>query len=307
MLIDQINLNHIRIFESVFRTGSMTLAADELSLTQSGVSQHIKSLEDVLKVKLFDRINQRLVPTAQAVVLYEKCSHGLQNIEGALAQVTGRDQELSGTISIGMPIEFGNNLVIPLLTRFAQANPFVRYKLRLGFANEMNESLLRGDLDFAFVDEFNMDRRITTEKVYNETLELCIHQDTMKEKMSSKQNRAFFESLTYIDYQQGEPVLRMWFAHHLKTKHLSLNVRTYVMDVQGIANLILSGMGAGVLPSHYVRRLEKEGGKIYAFRGCGRALLNSISVAYLEKRSHSTATLALLENLKSWLKNDKKA
>jgi len=64
LLIDQLNLNHLRVFECVYRTGSMTAAAKELHLTQSGVSQHIKSLEDVLNFKLFDRIQQRLVPTS---------------------------------------------------------------------------------------------------------------------------------------------------------------------------------------------------------------------------------------------------
>ncbi|MBX9767118.1 MAG: LysR family transcriptional regulator, partial [Bdellovibrionales bacterium] len=202
MLIDQINLNHVRIFETVFRTGSMTLAAQELSLTQSGVSQHIKSLEDVLDIQLFDRINQRLVPTAQAVVLYENCNLGLMNIEKALSQVTGRDTQLSGTVSIGMPIEFGINLVMPRLAEFAKKNPFIKYKLRLDFANEMNEGLLRGDIDFAFVDEFTMDRRITVEKVYDECLELCIGTDLLKErekKLGSKLTRQFFEGLDYLD------------------------------------------------------------------------------------------------------------
>jgi DNA-binding transcriptional LysR family regulator len=43
MIIDHINLNHLRIFQSVYKTQSMTTAAGELHLTQSGVSQHIKA------------------------------------------------------------------------------------------------------------------------------------------------------------------------------------------------------------------------------------------------------------------------
>lgn len=307
MLIDQINLNHVRIFETVFRTGSMTLAAQELSLTQSGVSQHIKSLEDVLEIQLFDRINQRLVPTAQAVVLYENCNLGLMNIEKALSQVTGRDTQLSGTVSIGMPIEFGINLVMPRLAEFAKKNPFIKYKLRLDFANEMNEGLLRGDIDFAFVDEFTMDRRITVEKVYDECLELCIGTDLLKErekKLGSKLTRQFFEGLDYLDYQQGEPVLRMWFAHHMKAKNIELNMRAYVMDVQGLSRLILSGLGAGILPSHYVEKLIKDGEKIHVFKGSGKPLQNAISVAYLEQRSHSQATLSVLESLRAWFKEN---
>ena len=44
-LLDTLNLNYLRIFMAVYRTGSMTQAARELHLTQSGISQQIKSLD----------------------------------------------------------------------------------------------------------------------------------------------------------------------------------------------------------------------------------------------------------------------
>ena len=131
MIIDKINLNHLRIFECVFRTKSMTTAARELHLTQSGVSQHMKSFEDVLGLKLFDRINQRLVPTAAAAHLYERCSAGLQGIEEAFLDLKGGQRELAGTVSIGTPIEFGNNILMPLLAQFCRKHPQVKLKLKL--------------------------------------------------------------------------------------------------------------------------------------------------------------------------------
>ncbi len=72
MIIDHINLNYLRVFECVFRTGSMTTAAQELHLTQSGVSQHIRSLEDVLGIRLFDRIKKKLIPTTTADILFKR-------------------------------------------------------------------------------------------------------------------------------------------------------------------------------------------------------------------------------------------
>ena len=44
------------------------------------------------------------------------------------------------------------------------------------FASTLNEILLKGSLDFAFVDSFRMDRRIQTDPVYDEVLELCIEE-----------------------------------------------------------------------------------------------------------------------------------
>ncbi|MEZ4749065.1 MAG: LysR family transcriptional regulator [Bdellovibrionota bacterium] len=73
----------------------MTHAAKELHLTQSGVSQHVKSLEDVLNQRLFDRVHQRLVPTAAAKTLYEGCARGMYELERAFWQLSGT--ELKGS------------------------------------------------------------------------------------------------------------------------------------------------------------------------------------------------------------------
>ncbi len=301
MIIDKINLNHLRIFECVYRLKSMTDAAQELHLTQSGVSQHMKSFEDALGVKLFDRINQRLVPTSMASALFTRCAEGLNGIERALSEIKGQEGQLSGQISIGMPIEFGNTLIMPLLSQFSKKHPLVRFKLRLGFASEMNAGLLDGSIDFAFIDEYGMDKRIASEKVYDEVLDLCIDPQSLKKLGKVAHQRKFYESLDYVEYQEGEPLLRMWFHHHLKTRNLDLNVKATVMDVQGVARLIVSGMGAGVLPGHLVGKLQKEGQKLYRFKGTGQPLKNSISVAFLRERTQAPATATALQWLKAAL------
>lgn len=302
MYIDHVNLNHLRIFEAVYRCKSMTLAAQELHLTQSGVSQHVKSLEDMLGVRLFDRIQQRLVPTSSGTLLFQRCSTGLHHIEQALWAVKGEENQLSGTVSIGMPIEFGNNVIMPLLSEICRKYPRIRFQVRMDFASAMNSMLLAGELDFAFVDDFGMDRRIKTEKVYDEVLELCATEDFLKKRSSPKNTRKYFESLEYVEYQDDEPLLRMWFHHHLGTRHIDLNVRTTVMDVQAIARLILHGAGAGILPSHLVTKLSSDmRGKLHTFKGCGKPLKNAISVAYLADRTHAPTTLAVLESLKKSL------
>ena len=55
------NLNLLRIFESVYRLGSMTKASKELFMTQSGVSQNIKNLEELLEIKqVANLVNNRI-------------------------------------------------------------------------------------------------------------------------------------------------------------------------------------------------------------------------------------------------------
>jgi DNA-binding transcriptional LysR family regulator len=301
MLIDQINLNQLRVFESVYRTKSMTHAARELHLTQSGVSQHIKSLEDVLDLKLFDRIKQKLVATPSARELYKSTSKSFEDIETILNKLKKTDKELTGLVSIGLPIEFGNNIVIPLLTDFQKKHPKVRFRIRQGFAFEMNHLLLNGELDFAFVDSFSMDKGIKTEPVYDEVLELCIL-PSLAPPAKQSLNSEYFESLHYVDYQEEQSPLSLWTKHHTQVKHVDLDVRVYVMDAQAVAKLILAGIGAGVLPSHLVKKLNHDGPALKVLSGKPQPVINVISLAYFEEKTLTPAAKAILNHLKNNIK-----
>jgi DNA-binding transcriptional LysR family regulator len=296
MIFNDLNLNHLRIFESVFRHGSMTEAAKELHLTQSGVSQHMNSLEETLGIRLFDRVKQRLIPTSAGQTVYESWTQNFKKIEEALWSIKGVQRELKGNVSFGVPVEFGNNMILPMLAQFGKKHPGVKFRIRLEFASTLNEMLLNGKLDFAFVDEFKMDSSIKVKKVFDEVLELCIAEDVLKEKGAPRHTLKFYENLDYVEYEEGEPILKMWFKHHLdRDEKPKLNVKAYVMDAQSNARLILSGVGAGVLPGHLVSKLEKEGHSIFTFKGSGKPLKNTISLAYVEDRTQSPAASALLD------------
>ncbi|MCB9073479.1 MAG: LysR family transcriptional regulator [Bdellovibrionaceae bacterium] len=289
MLLDQINMNYLRIFEAVYRTRSMTQAASEMHLTQSGISQHIKSLEDTLDLQLFDRIKQKLVPTEDGKRLYEQLSPHLQRLEEILLDLTNKENSLRGEISIGMPVVFGLNILLPHIAELGKMHPLLKFKIHFDIPRRFNNMLLRGDLDFAFVDEYNMDNQITTELVYDETLRLCCSTQYIKEKGEGS-SKKYYEGLEYVDYDQGNLLLSRWFEHHYKINKIDLQVRAVLGDTLGIAKLIKFGLGAGILPEHQLERLKTEGYNLHVIEGKNnKPLKNKINVAYVKGRSWSTS------------------
>lgn len=308
MIIDQLNLNHVRIFECVYRTKSMTAAARELHLTQSGVSQHIRAFEEVVGSKLFDRINQRVVPTATATTLYGKCKQSLMGLEEAFSEVQAEKNQLAGRVHIGVPTEFAYNVMIPLIAKFSQKNPLVKFHFRLGYGAEMNQLLLAGDIDFAFIDEFAMDKRVKTRPVYDETLELCaIPEIAKKAPKDGDFDKSYYESLPYADFSKDEQIIRRWFEHHCGNPTIRINVKSTVEDSQGLARLVLSGIGAGIMPGHLVQKLKKEGTDLHIFRIKNHPLKNTISIATLKERTPSRPTQAAMDFILSELEQLKKA
>lgn len=301
MIIDNLNLNLLRVFECVYRTKSMTKAAGELHMTQSGVSQNIKNLEEILEVKLFDRVKQRPVPTHKAHELFKGSSSCLYDIEKILADIKDTDPSLKGNVIIGVPIEYGNNVILPLLAKWGAKQPGITFKMVYGHASAMNSLILKGQLDFAFVDTFGLDKQIRSQKVADETLNLCASKDYVKSRGPVSGNKKYFEDLDFIAYIDDAPVLKSWFKHHLKIQNFQGKVKASLMDVQGMAQMISAGFGVGILPTHVLTRFKEIGHQFHVYKGSGKPLQNAISVAYLESRTQSPAVEATLEYLISEL------
>lgn len=69
-MIEKISLNSLRFFYYVAEHNSVTLASQKLFVTQSAVSKQIKNLEYALGIPLFNRVNKKLVLTANGNLLF---------------------------------------------------------------------------------------------------------------------------------------------------------------------------------------------------------------------------------------------
>jgi len=302
VLLSKINLNHLVVFQRVYEAKSMTKAAELLFMTQSGVSQHMKSLEDFLGVKLFDRVKQRPIPTHHADVLFGACLKSFTGLEEVLMQITGEEDFFHGEVRIGLPLDFGNNLVLPILAQLGAKHVNLSFKIKYGHAGEMNQLLLKGEIDFAFIDDFSVDKQINTEIVAIELLVLCAGEKYMHSlKVKPSNSEKFFSQLDYVDYVEGAPVLKLWFKHHFDHE-LPVRIRASLMDVQGMGRIITEGLGAGILPLHVVNRLEDVGQKIHIFKGSSSPLENHISLAFLNDRTFSKTVYGVRDHIVKSLK-----
>ncbi|MFP5386355.1 MAG: LysR family transcriptional regulator [Bacteriovoracia bacterium] len=302
MQLRGLNLNSLVVFSCVYRNGSMTLASKELGMTQPGVTQHIKNLESLMNVDLFHRLGKKLFPTKEAEMIYEGLSESLDNIEALLSNLSQKDRQFMGTVKIGVPIEFGNTRVLPQLSRIRQAYPKIQFHITYGLPHELNSLILDGKLDFAFIDQAQLNPAIKTEVVYHETLVLCCSKEYLEGLGSQKKERTFFEGLSYVDYQHGEAILRNWFERAYGFRKMKLSISSYCFDVQGIATLVKHSMGAGVLPEHVFVKIKESGTDLHQFRPKIGPVNNPISLAYLEQRWNIPLNQFIMTELKNLMK-----
>lgn len=121
----QLNPRQLEVFRNVMVTGSMTVAAELLKVSQPAVSRHIRDLEATLGLRLFRREGNRVIPGSEAQRLFREVDRFYQGIE----QVERVAQDLKsvrvGTLRVASISALGFTVVAEGLRRYAAARPGV--------------------------------------------------------------------------------------------------------------------------------------------------------------------------------------
>lgn len=117
-------MTSLRVFESAARHLSFSSAARELNLTQSAVSLQIRTLEKLLKLKLFNRVQQRLTLTPAALAYLPRVRDVLSRVEAATLELLSH-QGTGGVLNLAILPTFGTRWLIPRMPQFAQQYPQV--------------------------------------------------------------------------------------------------------------------------------------------------------------------------------------
>jgi len=147
-------LRDYHLFVAVYEERSFTAAAAREHATQSGVSQHVRKLEDSLGVRLFSREKGQVMPTPAGDSLYQRCIEMLRLHEAARRSVQSYGGSAEGELVVGLMPTMTRCALAPVLAHFAETNPNVRIKIVEGYSATLTQQIRAGDLDFAIVPAF---------------------------------------------------------------------------------------------------------------------------------------------------------
>ena len=151
MHLKDIDLNLLRLFDAVYRTGNVSRAAELLDLTQPAASQGLTRLRGLIHDPLFMRAAGGVQPTPKAQRLAQPVRHALATLEQALGETAVFDPVTSGrTFQIHMS-DIGEGRFLPeLMAALRQRAPGVRVATQPLPRDQIGEALDAGRIDFAF-------------------------------------------------------------------------------------------------------------------------------------------------------------
>ncbi|HDE1279586.1 TPA: LysR family transcriptional regulator [Klebsiella pneumoniae] len=144
-------LRHLEIFYAVMTCGSLSRAAEALNISQPAASKALKSAEMKLGFTLFQRVRGKLLPTSEAITLFEKAQSIYQDLDNLrlLADNLARDPRAKITLGClpSLGLSLGLSLVPELVTDFYQQNS----NLVMTLTTEHTETLVK-KLDLREID-----------------------------------------------------------------------------------------------------------------------------------------------------------
>lgn len=147
-----VSVRQIQSFVAVYEEGSFTVAAEREGATQSGVSQHVKQLENELGVELFERAGREVVPTRAGKLYYAQCAEVLKKLD--LARQSVGSSRVGGFIRVGLMPTFTRSILPPALKMFLDVAPGADISVIEAYSGVLTDMTLKGDLDFAVVPAF---------------------------------------------------------------------------------------------------------------------------------------------------------
>lgn len=140
------DINKLKVFISVFKNRSFSKASAELYLSQPTVSDHIRSLEEELNCRLFDRLGRSIIPTREAEALYDRALEIVDKAENLRNIIPLLSREVSGELVIGASTIPGTYILPSVMTGFLKEYPSVHFKVMISDSRDVAEKVLRHEL-----------------------------------------------------------------------------------------------------------------------------------------------------------------
>ncbi|RMP62842.1 hypothetical protein ALQ18_02302 [Pseudomonas marginalis pv. marginalis] len=173
-----IDLNLVRVFVTIFETGSVSAAAERLHITQPSVSYALSRLRVLLNEPLFKRSRDGMQPTFMATQLYAKFRYSLSEIERAIAQTSQFNPLVSNRAFRLALSDLGEVSFLPYILKALQTQaPHIELEIIPIDIDKLGEWLSTGKIDAAICNRSDSPINANCDLMFREHYVCLVCQD----------------------------------------------------------------------------------------------------------------------------------
>ena len=247
------NVDHqLRLFVEIANYKSLSAAAEALSLTQSGLSRQLSSLESYIGQPLFVRHGRGVEPTEAGRKLLEAASSAYQLIDNTLVQLRDQHGVTAGSINVATIHTLSYYFMAEVVARFMAQRPHANVALLGRSSPGVVELVEAGRAEIGFVyDSAVASDELEITPLFEEAMCLVVHENSP------------FAAFDAVSLNEETPPLVVFPASYalrrmLHSRAFNATVAAEVETVDAMLKLVSLTNGQCVLPSLIPEKLLHE-------------------------------------------------
>ncbi|MFI9817715.1 LysR family transcriptional regulator [Saccharothrix variisporea] len=241
-----LDLNLLRTFLAVYRSGSFTAAARLLGLSQPTVTTQIRALERQLGRELFERQARGVVPAPPADDLAARVGPPLD----ALNAVAGDDGHQADPVHVAGPAEFLTHCVVPHLAPLVDQG--VRLRITAGQTEQLLDGLGAARYDLVVATHRPRGRNLASAPLADEEFVL-VAGPAWAQRIGPVDDPAALNGVPLVAYAEDLPIVRRYWRH-VFGRRLTCHPAVTVPDLRAVLAAVAGGTGFSVLPRYLCER-----------------------------------------------------
>jgi len=286
-----VTFKQLRAFVVLAREQSFVRAAERLHITPPTLTASIKTLEEALDLRLFDRSTRSVMLTGHARSFLPVAERLLEDLDRALAELHDKVALHSGSVIVTGATSFIAYVLTPALARLARAHPNVRVRLVEAATQAARRGVLDGEADFGVTTLHEPDPSLLATKLVSDRFGLVCHRDHPLAARISPVALAELAGHAFVGLSRLNGVQAILEADR-RLPECARRPAYEVSDVPLLAPLIERGVGLALLPAMAVRTIARRS---LVFRPLAAVLQRHLYFIMQRGRSLTPAAHALVE------------
>jgi DNA-binding transcriptional LysR family regulator len=255
------SLRQLQYFVAVAEKGSVSGAAQTLSISQPAITEAIKDLEHDLGVTLFERHSRGLNTTYKGHQFLRHAKSILTSVSDARRTFSSDDDIAKGTLQLGVTSLVAGYVLSDILARYRRANPNVSVTAIEDNGEYLEHLLIGGELDVAVMVISNLRDRMALQA---EILEVSPYRlwlplgHPLSTQQSISLSDVTSEPLIMLTVDEIEEATVKLLSALGQKPQIAFRTRS----VEAVRSLVATGAGVSLLPDLVYRPWSLEGDRI---------------------------------------------
>lgn len=252
-----IDSRQLQAFAILARTGSFTVTARQLFLTQSAVSHSMKALENDIGCRLLDRVGKKVMLTQAGEHLLQHAERVLREMNAARSGIERLGKWGRGRLRLAAPATLCVSLLPTVLREFQESFPQSLIAIEPGDTQESLERLEQGRVDLSLTMEGRPDDRFEFVPLFADELRF-ITSPLHPWAESGSVPKAEISRQNLIIYGKGSRTWRL-IDEYFREEAIVLNAVIELRSMEAIRELVKLNLGVSILAPWIAAREMVDG------------------------------------------------